>query len=378
MLRIAALTSLMCLTVACATPPKTPIAVSPTNPSGGQRVVVDHAGIVVDASGSICEKHQWPDEKALVQSFVAGMPDGSYEAGAVSFGGYARDRHALAGFDRSGLASWASGLEYVSEGTPLDRVFGELAETAKGKGSQAAVVLFSDGIPTDPIGQDMDASQALEAAKALDGAYNGPVCFHTVQIGDKPDGTKFLQQLAGINGCGSYRLASSLSDAGSISQFEREVFLGAAPTPIARSVAKPGDADGDGVSDDKDQCPNTPAAAKADARGCWTIPGLTFATNSAEIRPEGRRRLMQEVMPVLEANPNLKIRIDGHTDSRGSAAYNQSLSERRAKSVRDFLVERGIAAGRVSSRGFGESQPAAPNDSKENMQINRRTELTVL
>jgi OOP family OmpA-OmpF porin len=381
MVRIAALFSLVFLALACATPTKTPIAVSPTNPSGGQRVVVDHAGVVVDASGSICKKHEWPEEKALVQSFVAGMPDGSYEAGAVSFGGYARDTHTLAKLDRAGLSSWASGLSYLNNGTPLDRVFGEMAETAKGKGSKGAVVLFSDGVPTDSIGQDMDSAQALEAAKAFDAAYNGPICFHTVQIGDEAAGTQFLQQLASINGCGTHRLASSLTDAGSIGQFEREVFLGAAPaqpTPVARSVATPGDADGDGVMDDKDQCPNTPAAAKADARGCWSIPWLRFDTNKATIRPDARQRLVDEVLPVLKANPQLNIRIDGHTDARGSAQYNQSLSERRAKSVHDFLVAEGVRDSRISARGFGESKPAAPNDTKENMQINRRTELTVL
>lgn len=381
MVRFAALSSLVCLALACATPTKAPINVTPVNPSGGERVVVDHAAVVVDASGSICKRHEWPGEKALVQSFVAGMPNGSYEAGAVSFGGYQRDTQDLAAFDRNALGSWSSGLSYLSEGTPIDRIFNEMAETAKGKGSKGAVVLFSDGVPTDPIGQAMDSAQALEAAKGLDAGYNGPICFHTVQIGEDAAGTQFLQQLASINGCGTYRTASSLGDAGAIQQFEREVFLGAAPAsprPVARSSAKPGDADGDGVMDDKDQCPGTPAAANADARGCWSIPWLRFATNSAEIRPDGRRRLQEEVMPVLQANPQLKIRIDGHTDSRGSAAYNQSLSERRAKSVRDYLVERGIPADRMSSRGFGESKPAAPNDTPENLQLNRRTELTVL
>jgi len=81
---------------------------------------------------------------------------------------------------------------------------------------------------------------------------------------------------------------------------------------------------------------------------------------------------------ILEANPDLRVRIDGHTDSRGSDAHNQALSERRAEAVRKFFIENGIDPSRLESRGFGESQPAAPNDTPENLRLNRRVEFTPL
>ena len=108
------------------------------------------------------------------------------------------------------------------------------------------------------------------------------------------------------------------------------------------------------------------------------IRGLNFATNSAEIEPDSRARLEREVVTVIRNAPGIRLRIDGHTDSRGSEAYNQDLSERRAKSVRDFLVSKGLSADRLESRGFGESRPVAPNDTPENLRRNRRTEITVL
>jgi outer membrane protein OmpA-like peptidoglycan-associated protein len=81
---------------------------------------------------------------------------------------------------------------------------------------------------------------------------------------------------------------------------------------------------------------------------------------------------------IAKANPDLRVRVDGHTDSRGSDAYNQSLSERRAAAVRQVFIDHGIDAGRLEARGFGESRPAAPNDTPENMRLNRRVEFTPL
>jgi OOP family OmpA-OmpF porin len=146
--------------------------------------------------------------------------------------------------------------------------------------------------------------------------------------------------------------------------------------PVAKAM--PGDRDGDGVLDAADRCPRTPSGAKVDARGCWVIQGLNFATNSAEIEPASRTRLRNEVVPVLKANPGVAIAIDGHTDSRGDAAYNQQLSERRAESVRAYLVSQGVSADRLQARGFGETKPIAPNDTAANLRKNRRTELTVV
>jgi len=76
--------------------------------------------------------------------------------------------------------------------------------------------------------------------------------------------------------------------------------------------------------------------------------------------------------------PTLKIELGGHTDSQGSSSYNQSLSERRAKAVVDFVTKTGVASGRLVSAGYGEEQPIATNDTKEGRQLNRRTEFKIL
>ena len=77
------------------------------------------------------------------------------------------------------------------------------------------------------------------------------------------------------------------------------------------------------------------------------------------------------------AHPGLTMQIEGHTDSVGSDEFNQTLSERRAGSVRDFLADQGVPASSITARGFGKTQPAAANDTAEGRQRNRRVELVV-
>jgi Outer membrane protein and related peptidoglycan-associated (lipo)proteins len=108
------------------------------------------------------------------------------------------------------------------------------------------------------------------------------------------------------------------------------------------------------------------------------ISNLHFDTNSAEIAPADQQLLEERGVAILKANPDLRVRIDGHTDSRGSDAYNQKLSERRADAVRKFFLSKGIDGSRLESRGFGETMPAAPNDTPENLRKNRRVEFTPL
>jgi outer membrane protein OmpA-like peptidoglycan-associated protein len=106
--------------------------------------------------------------------------------------------------------------------------------------------------------------------------------------------------------------------------------------------------------------------------------GVLFATNSDRIRPESTPTL-DEIGTMLQNHPELRIAIEGHTDSDGEDAYNQTLSERRAAAVKKFLVEAyRLDASRMETAGFGESKPAADNATPEGKQQNRRVELVRL
>lgn len=107
------------------------------------------------------------------------------------------------------------------------------------------------------------------------------------------------------------------------------------------------------------------------------LNNVFFETASAKLKPTSRAEL-DRLKKMMEDNPQLRIRIDGHTDNVGQEADNQRLSEERAKAVYDYLVDAGIAAERLEYKGFGESQPIAGNETEEGRQRNRRTEFVII
>lgn len=104
------------------------------------------------------------------------------------------------------------------------------------------------------------------------------------------------------------------------------------------------------------------------------LEGINFETNSARITADSEERLMKAYNTMMN-NPAIEVEISGHTDSRGSNQKNQVLSEQRANSVKEWLVAKGISADRITTVGYGEDKPIAPNDTDENMLKNRRIEF---
>ena len=192
---------------------------------------------------------------------------------------------------------------------------------------------------------------------------------------------------------------------------------GAAPAPAPKPAPKPApaapkiiDTDGDGVPDSSDACPNTPRGVEVNSRGCpldsdrdgvydyldkcpGTAPKLkvdnvgcpikltstvdirlnvNFDTNKAVVKQQyfGEIKRVADFMNQYE---NTRVEVQGHTDSRGSNAYNKSLSQRRADAVAQVLIrEHGVAANRVTARGYGEENPIASNDTEQGRAANRR------
>jgi len=106
------------------------------------------------------------------------------------------------------------------------------------------------------------------------------------------------------------------------------------------------------------------------------LRGVHFDFDKATIRPDARP-VLDEAIGALKQAGNVTIITEGHTDSVGSPEYNQRLSERRARAVRDYMVSGGIAPTRIEAVGMGESKPVATNDTAEGRAENRRVELRV-
>lgn len=158
------------------------------------------------------------------------------------------------------------------------------------------------------------------------------------------------------------------------------------------------DADLDGVPDNKDECPNTPITDIVDERGCtiksrpvdierelkekrkFVTNNIQFEYNSAKIQLD-TYPILNEIGTIIEQNENWYIEISGHTDSIGSNIYNQDLSERRAQSVRKYLIDNfNISPDRLDSKGYGETQPVpgADNATPEGRALNRRVEFKII
>ncbi|HWO09619.1 MAG TPA: OmpA family protein, partial [Polyangiaceae bacterium] len=156
------------------------------------------------------------------------------------------------------------------------------------------------------------------------------------------------------------------------------------------------DADSDGVLDVRDACPLVPGMEQGDPKrdGCSArapqklvveadkgelrlLEAVQFETGTADIKPSSFP-LLDEVLGVMTDSPDIRISVHGHTDSRGSAAYNRELSRRRAAAVVKYLTDKGVAMGRLESHGFGADKPIAPNDTEQGRAANRRVEFKIL
>ncbi len=104
--------------------------------------------------------------------------------------------------------------------------------------------------------------------------------------------------------------------------------------------------------------------------------GILFATNSSDLQTTSKTNI-ESLARILNKYSDTNVLIEGHTDSTGTAAYNQTLSERRAKSVADYCKGLGVQAPRLTTVGYGESQPIAPNGTVEGRQQNRRVEIAI-
>lgn len=146
-------------------------------------------------------------------------------------------------------------------------------------------------------------------------------------------------------------------------------------------VGCPLDTDKDGVYDYLDKCPDTPIELKVDKDGCpmkVTINlNVLFDFDKSDIKPKFHDEI-KRVADYMNAYPWEKATLEGHTDSKGTDAYNEKLSQRRVDAVMKYLVEKfGISADRLKAVGYGEAKPIATNDTDEGRQLNRRVQAVM-
>ena len=138
--------------------------------------------------------------------------------------------------------------------------------------------------------------------------------------------------------------------------------------PVQKTLCPTGEVAGPGVAVDANGCP---------LKGDVVLEGVNFQFNSAELTGDSKP-ILDDVAKGLREHPRLTVEVQGHTDSTGSATYNLALSERRAESVRAYLVSQGVSASRLSAKGYGLTQPIASNKTAAGRQANRRVVMHVI
>jgi outer membrane protein OmpA-like peptidoglycan-associated protein len=347
------------LAIGCATslPVEAPPPVSPVTMGAGEWRTADRIFVITDASGTMYQNETFPSAKAMTQAFIASLPDrnaraehpSTYEVGAIGFGGMDRDAVALSNFDRAALETQADSLHVMGSvdgtggTTPIHGVIAEVAAQIGGTPGRTAVVVISDGLADDP-------ELALASGAALVDSVPSKVCFYGIQVGHDPEGTAFLNALSGLTDCGFVRNADSLKSSSQFAQFTTAVVASASPPA------------------------ELPPVAAGPCEGTMRLRGIEFGFDKANI-DEGSKVVLDYAADQLRKCPNLRIHVDGYTDSTGPEAYNMGLSERRADAAEEYFVEKGIPASRLEVRGFGEADPVDSNATREGRARNRRVEL---
>ena len=341
---------------------------------------VDNFMVILDTSSSMAYKYQGQPKDTIAKNVLITinetLPELKYNGALRIFGhdAYLPDRSTMMVYDLKSYStlefrSAISGVKGPGGDTsiPLDKAITAAGKDLVSAQGPIAIIIISDG-------EDLDQAP-VKAAKTLNTQFGDRLCIDTIQVGDDPAGKEIMDQIAGASRCGFSTNAYKLTDSSSMASFVESIFL-AKPSPKPVPIAaepKPIDSDKDGVTDNLDQCADTPNGATVDDRGCWRV--ALFYFDSTEMKPEADP-ILNEAVLIMKEISDLRVSVDGHTCSIGPAAYNVTLSEKRAEAVKKYFVDQGIDPDRLTIKGFGITKPAASNDTKEGRTKNRRVELT--
>lgn len=368
--RIGVLLAAILMVIGCATPqPMTSFSPYDFNPqlkSGAYQPKVDNFVVVFDASSSMGKPYEGQTHmghskfavaKDLVHRMNTTMPALPIQGGMTAFGlnpnvsKYPTETvYGMTGYSQAGMEQGLNAISAPGGTTPMGLGLEQAGEMLKNSSGDIAVLVFSDGE------ENTISTAAIDAAQELNAQYGNRLCMHTVFVGNTDAGRQKMSDLAAATDCGIATSAEEIVSSQGMADFVEKAFLAkAAPKP--KPMAKP--------------------APLPQPKITWILSGVNFDFNSDVVRPDAKEVLKSDIK-ILRENPQIRVEIQGHTCDLGPAEYNRSLSDRRANSIKEYLVSQGIARNRLEARGYGEDRPRFPNDSEENRARNRRVELVPL
>jgi OOP family OmpA-OmpF porin len=362
---------------------------------------IDNFIVILDASGSMAEPYKGEQKfvqaKEIVSRLNQTIPDLKLTGALRTLGvKEAAKPYGLKSYSKSELGEALAAQQSGAGSTPIGMAFANANSDLASSQGQTAIIFVSDGVDTDGA-----PSAAIASLKKQ---YGDRLCIYPVRIGKDPSGQAVMQDAARTGRCGFTVDADSIASNQEMANYVERVFLAEKAMPMEAKIADtdgdgvldnvdncpnvPGndpfgcpmaakDSDNDGVVDASDQCPRTPKGAEVNRAGCWVLADVQFDTDKWQIKAKHYGAL-ERAYRVLAQNPELRFEVQGHTDNVGATDYNQALSQKRAISVKQYLVEKGIAPSRLSAGGYGLTQPMDTNTTGDGRARNRRVQLDPL
>lgn len=314
---------------------------------------VDNLIVFMDQSGSMAQAKAAAGQQKLDQAVDAvtrldkATPELGYTSSVALFAPFktvtnpATHKTGSLGSAAAGFTPPFNHMTTMGDGLAnIDPVVGKLS-------GKTALVIYTDGesnTGVDPVAE----------AKALYGKYGSNLCIHVVSYADTPAGQQTIDAIRALSGCTVVADGKSLASDAAMAQFAKNVLYDEVqPAPVAKPAPKP--------------------APVAVAKEVITF-NLLFGFDKSAITDEMVPVLEQAKM-ILGEDSGVDFVVSGHTDATGPEDYNQGLSERRAVSVKSWLVSNGVSAKRLQTVGYGENRSKYDNGTKEGRKLNRRVEL---
>ena len=314
---------------------------------------IDNFIFFVDQSGSMAQKYQGSGARKIdltlptVDAMNQAVPALDYTAGLFLFAPFEAKlqpaTYNKAAMDAAGDAI-PTDFDIFNRKTPMGNGLMDLDPVLAGLSGNTALIIFTDGnsnIGADPVAQ----------SKALYSKYGSKLCIHVVSFADTARGQMIIDQIRALSSCTVVADYASLNAPGGMDKFVKDVFYeevaDAAPAPAPAPV---------------------PVAAPSISFN------LHFGFDKYQITDE-MVPVLEEAKAILDEYANGTFEVAGHTDSTGTEEYNQGLSERRAASVRDWLIAHGAKASSLEAKGYGELSPKYDNATREGRKLNRRVDI---
>jgi len=311
---------------------------------------VDNFILFLDQSGSMAMTNDGTGKKKIdmaletMQAMNKAIPALDYTSAMFMFAPFQGVSQPGA-YNQGAMASAISGVnadfDIFNRRTDMGAGFMDIDPVIAGLSGKTGLIIFTDGnanYGADPIAQ----------AKALYAKYGDNLCIHVISYANTANGSMVIDEIRALSSCSVVADYASLMAPGAMDKYAKDVFyeeVADAPAPKAVPMAKE------------------------------TITfSLNFGFDKSAITDE-MIPILEQAKMILEEDTSAMFEVSGHTDSTGPEAYNQGLSERRAASVKGWLVDNGVPASRLEAKGYGELSPKYDNGTKEGRKLNRRVEI---